>query len=1172
MCYSETTESEGFEFQMLMTFRRAGAMFVFSMALGVAAAAPAAANVSHGISMHGDLAYPPGFDHFRYVEPEAPRGGRLTIGVQGSFDSLNPLIVRGVPARGLREYVFESLLARSYDEPFSLYGLLAETVETPDDRSWVEFTLHQEARFSDGQPVTVEDVLFSWEVLKEKGRPNHRTYYGQVSSAEATGERTVRFEFEGDPPDREMPLIMGLMPILPRHHYAIDTFEDTGLSRPLGSGPYVISEVAAGSAIMYRRNPDYWGDGLPVTRGLFNFDEVRFDYYRDANTMFEAFKRGLSDIRPEDDPGRWATGYDFPAVTSGRVILDEFESQVPRGMSAFVFNTRRPHFSDVRVREALLHLFDAEWINRNLYHGLYERTGSYFDGSELSFLGHPASDHERAVLGPWIEQIDPAILDGSYVLPSSDGSGRDRTNMRRALALLEEAGYALDQGTMRNAETGAAFSFEILVVTRDQERLALSFQRALQRVRHRGRRASGGFGPVRAAAADLRLRHDPELLGGLPVAGERTEVLLGQRRGGGRRHAQLHGRGRSRRRPGDRSVAGRGRSRDLRPVGTRARPGTHGRRLRRAPVPPAEAMGGTLRPDRAPGYNVTLRLPDRHVVAGLVGRLRRDLGGGNMILTDRDRADRYAQAGLWGKMTLDGLLARSAAARPDEVALVDAGDRAGWERPFPRSLTWRALDRRVSALSAVLLDAGLKQDEIVALQLANTVELFLACLAVLRAGLIAAPMPQLWRRHELGTACRRIAPAALLTASRIGPVAHGELLRDVAVDTMSVRHVFAFGKDVPDGLQPLDAIVAGDETVEGGQGLPRAGNAADHVAMVTFDSRDPSRPLARSHNQWLSAATVAVLAARLSDDAAVTTALPPASLPGVACGLGAWLLSGCRLSLAMPGDPEVILRELAAGGATHLALPGRVAASLAPARDGPRLIRVWRDPLDQTDPHSSAGIDIVSLGEIALHAVQDGDPGEIPLESGLPPATDDRLFAARMQGMMQRAGSVSPGALLRGALLVGGPQLPGAPLPVPADQEHEADPTEADGYRPSGLRCRLTAARPPVARIVGHVLETFVVGGVCVHAGEVDEIYRGFPGAEDAAAIAVADETFGHRILAAVVPGPDCDLSATAFRAYLDGLGAAPYFVPDDIISVSTIPRGSDGLVLRSALDVENAA
>ncbi|MCB1477531.1 MAG: ABC transporter substrate-binding protein [Rhodobiaceae bacterium] len=435
---------------------------------------------SHGIAMHGAPKYQAGFSHFGYVNPDAPKGGSLTIGVLGSFDSVNPLIVKGVAARGVREHTLESLMGRSLDEPFSLYGLLAETIETDEERTYVEFTLNPDARFSDGEPVTAEDVLFTWELLKTKGRPNHRTYYGKVARAEKVGERGVRFTFTEDV-DREIPLIMGLMPILPKHATDPDTFEQTTLDAMIGSGPYTIDAVDPGGAITFKRNPDYWARDLGVKRGYDNFDQIRYEYFRDNNTLFEAFKKGLYDARPEDDPTRWATGYDFPAVKDGRVVLQEFETGVPKGMSAFVFNTRRAPFNDIRVRQALVRLFDFEWINRSLYYDLYSRTQSYFEGSELSAIGRPASDAEKTLLAGWGDAVRDDVMDGTYTLPKTDGSGRDREGLRTALKLLEEAGFEAKNGVLVSKIDGTPFSFEILVASKEQERLALSYGRTLKR-------------------------------------------------------------------------------------------------------------------------------------------------------------------------------------------------------------------------------------------------------------------------------------------------------------------------------------------------------------------------------------------------------------------------------------------------------------------------------------------------------------------------------------------------------------------------------------------------------------------------------------------------------------------------------------------------------------------
>jgi len=430
--------------------------------------------------MHGTPAMPPDFTHMPYVNPDAPKGGRLVLGFTGAFDSLNPLIVRGIAVQQIRGYVVESLMARGYDEPFTLYGLLAERVETNDARSEVTFHLNPRARFSDGHPVRANDVLFSWQLLRDKGRPNHRLYYAKVSRAEALDDLTVRFSF-GDGDDRELPLILGLMPILPKHAVDPETFENTTLAPPLGSGPYRVTHVDPGSSVTLTRNPDYWGRDLPINRGLWNFDEVRIDFYREANGQFEAFKRGLYDVRVEDEPLRWHDGYDLSAVKSGAIIRDVIRPGVPSPTEFLVFNTRRPLFSDVRVREALSLLYDFEWINRNYFYGLYARSAGFFAGSELSAAGRPADAAERRLLQPFADLVRPDILDGSYRLPVSDGSGRDRAALRRALALLAKAGYELKQSVLRQRDTGRPFAFEILVTTRDQERIALAYRTSLKR-------------------------------------------------------------------------------------------------------------------------------------------------------------------------------------------------------------------------------------------------------------------------------------------------------------------------------------------------------------------------------------------------------------------------------------------------------------------------------------------------------------------------------------------------------------------------------------------------------------------------------------------------------------------------------------------------------------------
>ncbi len=456
-------------------------MLLFAMLLGVAPPAPAAAAAaSYAIAMHGAPAMADDFTALPYVDPDAPKGGRIVEGVLGTFDSLNPLIVQGLALQPVRGYVIESLLARSYDEPFTLYGLLARGVETDDARSYVTFTLDPAAHFSDGTPVTAEDVVFSWQLLRDHGRPSHRDYYSKVAKAEILDARTVRFDFV-DSSDRELPLILGLMPVLPKHAIDVATFENTTLAKPVGSGPYVVADVDAGKSVTFKRDPNYWGRALAINRGLWNFDEVRFDFYRDENAYFEAFKAGLYDVRSEFDPQRWQTGYDFPAARDGRVVKETFPTGLPKFASDFVFNTRRPLFADIRVRQAIALLFDFQWINRNFFYNLYRRSASYFDDSELSAYHRPADQTERALLAPYPGAVRPDVLDGTWSPPVTDGSGYDRTTLRQALGLLNAAGYALEGTTLRERASGRPFAFEIMVTNRDDKRLALAFANNLAR-------------------------------------------------------------------------------------------------------------------------------------------------------------------------------------------------------------------------------------------------------------------------------------------------------------------------------------------------------------------------------------------------------------------------------------------------------------------------------------------------------------------------------------------------------------------------------------------------------------------------------------------------------------------------------------------------------------------
>ena len=462
---------------------RHGILASIAVALGllpVAFAAKAETAESYAIAMHGAPVLPADFAHMPYAKPDAPKGGRLVWGLLGTFDSLNPFVVRGLALQQIRGFVVESLMSRGNDEAFTLYGLLARSVETDDARSYVTFRLDPRARFSDGKPVLADDVLFSWALLRDRGRPNHRQYYAKVAKADALDALTVRFDFGGSN-DRELPLILGLMPVLPRHAVDPETFEETTMTGPVGSGPYRVSAVRPGASVTLTRNPDYWGRDLPANRGLWNFDEVRLDYYRESNGQFEAFKRGLYDFRVEHEPLRWHDGYDFPAARSGELIRDTIQTGMPQPSEYLVFNTRRALFSDVRVRRALTLLFDFEWINRNYFFGLYARAGGFFAGSELSAYGRAADDRERELLKPDLAQLPSDILDGSFRLPVTDGSGRDRAALRSALTLLSEAGYELDGTVLRQRASKIPLTFEILVTTRDQERIALAYQRDLKR-------------------------------------------------------------------------------------------------------------------------------------------------------------------------------------------------------------------------------------------------------------------------------------------------------------------------------------------------------------------------------------------------------------------------------------------------------------------------------------------------------------------------------------------------------------------------------------------------------------------------------------------------------------------------------------------------------------------
>ncbi|WP_417683854.1 extracellular solute-binding protein [Roseibium sp.] len=472
-------------------YPRAGAALARTLAAALAIyAAPAVANEDvpsvHAISMHGEPALPADLTSLPYANPDAPKGGVLTLGVQGTFDSLNQFIVQGgwTSARGMKERqfgsnIFESLLMRSYSEPFTLYAHLAESVRMPDSREWIEFTLNPNARFSDGSPVTVEDVAFSFDIIRDKGRPPYRNWYGSIIRKEYPAERTIRLVFEnGD--NRELPLLIALAPILSKANTDAENFDKSSLVPPIGTGPYTFAEIEPGKRVVYKKNPDYWAKDLPIKAGFDNFDEIRIEYFRDETTLQEAFKKGLIDVLQFRDPARWTTGFDFPAAKDGRVVQETFQMGTPANMQGIAFNTRRPVFSDVKVRRALSMLFDFEWVNRNIYYGLYKRTAGFWDSSELSSIGHVADERERELLAPFPEAVTPEVLEGTWRPAQADGSGRDRKVLKAALTEFGKAGFSLKDGKLVNSATGDALTFEILTKNEDEEKLALAYTRTLK--------------------------------------------------------------------------------------------------------------------------------------------------------------------------------------------------------------------------------------------------------------------------------------------------------------------------------------------------------------------------------------------------------------------------------------------------------------------------------------------------------------------------------------------------------------------------------------------------------------------------------------------------------------------------------------------------------------------
>ena len=447
--------------------RGVGLRLVGMAALLSAFAAGAWAEPKHGIAMYGDPTLPPDFVSLPQVNPLAPKGGTYRWGEAGSYDSFNPYVTKGRPAIGISTLTVETLMGRNYDEPFSLYGLLAESIDTDTARSYVEFTLRPEARFSDGSAVTVEDVMWSMETLGTLGNPRYAAAWKKIASMERTGERSIKFIFNVE--DRELPLIIGLRPILKKAQWEGKNFAEATMEVPIGSGPYTLASSELGVQVTYKRNLDWWGKDLPFNKGQWNFDEIRYDYYSNPQAIFEAFKAGQVDAYREANVSKWLSSYNFPAVQSGDVIKAEIPHGRPSGIEGFAMNSRRPLFADWRVREALILAFNFEFINKTLNGGLLPRIPSYFGNSSLAMEpGTPASGRELELLEPFKAELPPGAIEG-YALPVSDGAQTNRKNIRAAAKLLEEAGWTVgDDGVLKNAK-GEPFAFEILLVTGQDE-------------------------------------------------------------------------------------------------------------------------------------------------------------------------------------------------------------------------------------------------------------------------------------------------------------------------------------------------------------------------------------------------------------------------------------------------------------------------------------------------------------------------------------------------------------------------------------------------------------------------------------------------------------------------------------------------------------------------------
>jgi microcin C transport system substrate-binding protein len=427
----------------------------------------------HALALHGTPKYEEGFDHLEYVNPDAPKGGNINLAVVGSFDSLNPYIIRGLPAGGLG-MMYSTLLEKSLDEPMTSYGLVAETMTVPEDRSWVSFKLRPEATWHDGKQITALDVLWSYNTLMKQGQPFYRSYYSAVKEVTAIDLQTIKFTFKKSG-NRELPLIVGDLPILPKHYWTSKgrDFSKTTLSFPLGSGPYKIKKIDTGRRIVYERVQDWWGDKLNLNKGRYNFNTITMDYYRDPNVAFQAFLAGSVDFRQENVAKNWAQGYNHPAVTKGLIKKQNIVHDLPTGMQSFIYNTRKEIFKDPIVREALAYAFDFEWSNKQLAFGSYLRCNSFFSNSELGAT-QPITEEEETLLEPYREELPPRVFSTVYQPPKTMGNGDIRQNLRRATQLLREAGWVLQNGVLKNKD-GDVFKFEIVTDSPMFDRWLLPF-------------------------------------------------------------------------------------------------------------------------------------------------------------------------------------------------------------------------------------------------------------------------------------------------------------------------------------------------------------------------------------------------------------------------------------------------------------------------------------------------------------------------------------------------------------------------------------------------------------------------------------------------------------------------------------------------------------------------